>query len=73
MRTPIFTLAALATALVTLPATTAVAASSWTPTVTLAVGKDYEPVPRVAIAADGTSVLAFRSKSGKLMLSQGSA
>ena len=35
------------------------------------VGKGYEPVPRAAIGADGTSALAFRSKSGKLMLSTG--
>jgi hypothetical protein len=72
MRIPILKLAVLATALSTLPATTA-AASGWTATRAFAVGKEYEPVPRVAIASDGTSVLAFASKSGKLMLSQGSS
>ncbi len=72
MRTPILTLAAaLATTAAALPATPAAAA--WTPTQTFVVGKEYEPVPRAAIASDGTSVLAFRSKSGKLMLSTGTA
>ncbi len=72
MRTSIFMLSALATATAaTLPATPAVAA--WTPTQTFAVGKKYEPVPRAAIGADGTSALAFQSKSGKLMLSTGRA
>ena len=70
MRTPIFMLTVLAAAGATLPATTA-AAAGWTPTQSFAVGKQYEPVPRAAIASDGTSVLAFQSKSGKLMLSTG--
>lgn len=46
-------------------------AKGWTPTRSIAVGKSYEPVPRVAIASDGTSVLAFASKTGKLMVSTG--
>src|SRR3954447_7295511 len=74
MRTPILTLAVLATTAASLSAgATAAGASPWTATQTFAVGKQYEPVPRAAIASDGTSVLAFQSKSGKLMLSQGDA
>jgi hypothetical protein len=73
MRTPILTLAALATATTLLPVASAPAASSWTTPASFAVGKEYEPVPRAAIASDGTSVLAFRSKTGKLMLSTGNA
>jgi hypothetical protein len=65
-------LAVLGAAATLLPAAGAFAASTWTPAASFAVGKGYEPVPRVAIASDGTSVLAFQSKSGKLMLSQGS-
>ena len=67
------TLIALACATAGLPAGTAAAASGWAPTQAFAVGRDYEPVPRVAIASDGTSVLAFASKSGKLMMSTGDA
>ena len=70
MRTSIFMLTVLAAAGATLPGTAA-AAAGWTPTQSFAVGKQYEPVPRAAIASDGTSVLAFQSKSGKLMLSTG--
>jgi hypothetical protein len=72
MRTPLRYLPLLVVAATLLPATAA-AASTWTKTASFAVGKDYEPVPRVAIAGDGSSVLAFQSKSGKLMLSQGTA
>ena len=72
MRTTILTIlagAGLAAAVTAAPAT----AAGWTPTLTIPVGKGSEPVPRAAIAGDGTSVLAFRSKSGKLMLSTGRA
>ena len=72
MRTPIFMLSVLAAAGAILPGTNA-AAAGWTPTQSFSVGKAYEPVPRAAIASDGTSVLAFASKTGKLMLSTGSA
>jgi hypothetical protein len=65
------TLAGLAAAAVLLPAAAAPAATTWTTPQSFAVGKDYEPVPRAAIASDGTSALAFISKSGKLMLSTG--
>jgi hypothetical protein len=73
MRTPILMLSVLAAAGAALPATSATAAAAWTPTQSFSVGKAYEPVPRAAIASDGTSVLAFASKTGKLMLSSGSA
>ena len=70
MRTSIRTLTVLAiAAAATLPASAS--ASRWTPTQTFAVGKAHEPVPRVGIGGDGTSALAFASKSGKLMLSIG--
>ena len=70
MRTRIVALSTLAiAAAATLPA--AAPASGWTPTQAIAVGKGYEPVPRVGIGGDGTSALAFRSKSGKLMLAIG--
>jgi hypothetical protein len=67
------TIAALAAVATLLPVAGASAASSWTKPQSFSVGKDYEPVPRAAIARDGTSVLAFQSKSGKLMLSSGRA
>jgi hypothetical protein len=70
MRTPILTAAALATAAASaLPASAP--ASVWSPTQTFVVGKQHDAVPRVAVGADGTSALAFRSKTGKLMLSIG--
>ncbi len=72
MRHPILLLPALAAAVAATPATTA-AAASWTPTRTFVVGKQHDATPRAAIASDGTSVLAFRSKTGKLMLSTGRA
>lgn len=59
-------LVALTAAAALVPASAA--ASSWTPTQSFSVGKEYEPVPRAAIARDGTSALVWRSKSGKLML-----
>lgn len=71
-RTPL-AVVALATAAVSLPAATASAASSWTKPQSFSVGRGYEPAPRAAIASDGTSAVAFSSKSGKLMLSTGTA
>lgn len=68
MRTPV--IAALTAAVAAAPVATA-ASEGWTPTRSFAVGKQYEPVPRAAIGADGTSALVFRSKSGALMLSIG--
>lgn len=49
---------------------TAGAATAWTAAASFPAGDDVqrEPVPRAAIAADGTSALAFTSKSGALML-----
>jgi hypothetical protein len=67
------TVAALAAAATLVPAAGASAASTWTKPQSFSVGKDYEPVPRAAIASDGSSALAFQSKSGKLMLSTGRA
>lgn len=67
------TLAGLLTAAALLPAAAAPAATTWTKPQSFAVGKGYEPVPRVAIASDGTGALAFGSKTGKLMLSTGRA
>ena len=67
------TIVALATAATLLPASGAAAASTWTKPQSFSVGKNYEPVPRAAIASDGSSALAFQSKSGKLMLSTGRA
>jgi hypothetical protein len=72
MRSPILAVmiaAPMAAAVAASPA----AAAGWTPTQSFAVGKQHEPAPRAAIAADGTSVLAWQSKSGKLMLSTGRA
>ena len=50
------------------------AADGWK-TASFAAGDDVfrEPVPRAAIAADGTSAVAFYSKSGALMLATGTA
>jgi hypothetical protein len=47
----------------------------WTSAASFPAGDDEqsEPVPRAAIAADGTSALAFSSKSGALMLSTATA
>ncbi len=70
---PKLTLVALAAATTLLPAAGASAASTWTKPQSFSVGKNYEPAPRAAIAADGSSALAFQSKSGKLMLSTGRA
>jgi hypothetical protein len=70
MRSPILALFVLAAAAAAVPST---ASAGWTPTRSFVVGKGSEPVPRVAIASDGTSAIAFESKSGKLMLSQGDA
>jgi hypothetical protein len=67
------TIAALAAAATLLPAAGACAAGTWSKPQSFSVGKDYEPVPRAAIASDGSSVLAFQSKSGKLMLATGRA
>ena len=46
------------------------AAARWTHAASFAAGADdrREPVPRVAVAADGTSAVAFFSRSGALML-----
>ncbi|HEY1538486.1 MAG TPA: hypothetical protein VGF63_03735 [Solirubrobacteraceae bacterium] len=65
--------ALLATLAATTAAAPAVAASSWTKPQAFPVGRNYEPVPRAAIASDGTSAVAYESKSGKLMLSTGRA
>ena len=50
------------------------AAAGWT-TASFPAGDDVfgEPVPRAAIAADGTSAVAFLSRSGALMLATGTA
>ncbi len=55
-------------------ATPAAGATSWSGPQGFAAGGDDigEPVPRVAIARDGSSALVFRSKSGALMLATGS-
>lgn len=61
-------------AMAALPATASAAtASTWTRPQSFAVGKQFEPVPRASIARDGTSALAWRSKSGQLMLTSGRA
>lgn len=51
------------------------AATEWTAAASFPAGDDVqrEPVPRAAIAADGTSALAFTSKSGALMLATAGA
>ncbi len=75
MRTPRSPVLALLTATVLLGAVPAgAAAAGWT-TASFPGGDDVnrEPVPRAAIAADGTSAVAFFSKSGALMLSTGTA
>lgn len=75
MRTPRSPVLSLLTAAVLLGAAPAgAAAAGWT-TASFPAGDDVnrEPVPRAAIAADGTSALAFFSKSGALMLSTGTA
>jgi len=76
MRTPatvILPLAAAAALLTSAPAAAA-ASGSWSKAQGFHAGGDMnrDPVPRAAIAADGSSALAFTSKSGALMLSTGS-
>ena len=75
MRTRRSLLFSLLTAAVLVGATPAGAAAAGWKTAGFPAGSDElsEPVPRAAIAADGTSALAFRSKSGALMLSTGAA
>jgi len=72
MRTPttaLLSLAAAAALLALAPAAGA-AAGPWSEAQGFSAGSDIggEPVPRAAIARDGTSALAFHSKSSALML-----
>jgi len=69
LTTPLLTLTAAAALLTCAPA--AGAASGWSKAQGFSAGNDTdrEPVPRAAIARDGTSALAFSSKSRALMLS----
>ncbi|MEA2190374.1 MAG: hypothetical protein QOI73_495 [Solirubrobacteraceae bacterium] len=73
MRSSFRLVAVLSAAGAVLAAAPAAGASSWTRTQSFSVGKRYEPAPRAAIAADGTSAVAWRSKTGKLMLATGSS
>ncbi len=67
-RLPVVCLSAALLAAAAPPA--AGAAARWTHAASFAAGADdrREPVPRVAVAADGTSAVAFFSRSGALML-----
>jgi hypothetical protein len=69
LTTPLLTLTAAAALLACAPA--AGAASGWSEAQGFSAGNDSdgEPVPRAAIARDGTSALAFSSKYRALMLS----
>jgi hypothetical protein len=73
MCTRVSLLTALAAAVLLGAVPTAGAAAPWSQPAGFAAGGDDvdEPVPRAAIAADGTSALAFSSKSGALMLATG--
>ena len=64
-------LVALCAAACGLLATSASAASTWSRPQGFAVGTLYEPAPRAAIAADGTSAVVWRSRSGGLVLTTG--
>ena len=70
MCTPRTVLFVLLTAALLGSAPAAAGAAGWMTAASFAAGDDQlrEPVPRAAIAADGTSALAFYSKSGALML-----
>jgi hypothetical protein len=76
MRTPTSLLLVLAAAAALLAtAAPAGAASSWSATQGFTAGgpRDIEPIPRAAIASDGTSALAFETRSDALMLATGKA
>lgn len=77
MRTLTSLLLALAAAAALLAAapSAGAAAGTWSATRGFTVGgpRDRESVPRAAIASDGTNAVAFRSKSGALMLATGTA
>jgi hypothetical protein len=78
MRTPrslVLPVLTAATLLAAVPAAAPAAPAGWTSAASFAAGDDEqsEPVPRAAIAADGTSAVAFSSKSGALMLATATA
>src|SRR5918997_3003918 len=74
MRTPSSLLLPFAAVAALLAAAPSAGAASWSGPQGFAAGGDdiREPVPRAAIARDGSSAIAFRSKSGALMLATGS-
>ena len=74
MRPPRFIFISLAAAFALLAAPPAAGGSSWSGPQGFPAGGDdlREPVPRAAIARDGSSALAFFSRSGALMLATGS-
>jgi hypothetical protein len=74
MRTPSSLLLPFAAVAALLAAAPSAGAASWSGPQGFAAGGDdiREPVPRAAIARDGSSAVAFRSKSGALMLATGS-
>jgi hypothetical protein len=76
MRMPASLVVSLAaTAALVAAAAPAAGASGWSSTQGFTAGpaKDDETVPRAAIAADGTSAVAFRSRGGALLLATGTA
>jgi hypothetical protein len=74
LTSPPHPLALAVLALAALPAAaTAATTTTWTRPQSFAVGKQAEPAPRASIASDATSALAWKSKSGKLMLTTGRA
>src|SRR4051812_24068805 len=64
-----------AAALLAAAAPAGAAAGRWSATQGFVAGgpRDGEPVPRAAIASDGTSGVAFQTSSGALMLATGTA
>jgi hypothetical protein len=58
-----------ATAALLACAPSAGAASSWTTPQSFAAGKNIDIVPRVGIAADGTSAAAWKTRKGGLVVS----
>src|SRR5215218_3975286 len=73
MRTPSSLLLPFAAVAALLAAAPSAGAASWSGPQGFAAGDDTrEPVPRAAIARDGSSAVAFRSKSGALVLATGS-
>lgn len=64
---------AAAAALLAIATPAGAAAGHWSPTQAFVAGgpRDREPVPRAAIASDGTSAVAFQTASGALMLATG--